>query len=85
MCNCQTWRRIPQQGTHGGKYSPPDHHPDCEDYKTERFLRVVYDGTYCLIEPGDLTDLMGDEGGYEVEEVFITRDQFDRVPEFQGF
>ena len=85
MCNCGAWARTPDQGTHGGKYPPPNHHQGCEDYKVEKFLRVAYDGTYCVIAPGDLVDLMGEDDGYEVNEVFITRDQFERMPEFDGF
>lgn len=86
MCNCGTWARLPYIGTYDGKYPPPLHHPDCEDYKAERFVRVMYDGSWCVMEPDDAADMTADsEGGYQTEDVFITRDQFERMPEFNGF
>jgi hypothetical protein len=86
MCNCGTWARLPHQGTHDYKYPPPDHHPDCEDFKTERFLRVEYDGSWCVMEPMEASDLIGSGNGeYTTEQVFLTRDQFEKLPEFAGF
>lgn len=85
MCNCQTLARIPSTGTYDGKYAPPLHHPDCEDYKAERFMRVMYDGTPCTVEHGDVESLIGEGIGYEISEVMLTRDQFDALPEFDGF
>jgi hypothetical protein len=81
MCNCQTWCRIPINT----KYPQPLHHQDCEDYKLERFVRVVYDGTPCVVEPGDVEALIGASEGYEISDVMLTRDQFERMPEFDGF
>lgn len=86
MCNCLTWARLPEQGTHGGKYPPPAHHPNCEDFKAERFVRVMYDGIWCVMEVDDAADLIAEsEEKYATEDVFLTSDQFERMEEFSGF
>jgi hypothetical protein len=86
MCNCQTWARLPHQGTHDGKYPPPEHHPDCEDFKPEQFSRVEYDGTACIMEPNEAAAMIADgDCQYNVTPVLLTRDQFSRMGEFAGF
>lgn len=87
MCNCGIWARIPSQGTQDGKYPPPDHHPCCEDFKLERFIRVGHGGISCVMEPQEVDDFIEDGGGgeYRFSDVFITRDQFEKLSEFEGF
>jgi len=87
MCNCGTWARIPSQGTHDGKYPPPEHHPDCEDYKAERFVRVIHHGSSCTMEPHEVDGFIEDGSGgeYKFEDVFLTRYQFNQMHEFNGF
>lgn len=87
MCNCQTWARLPERGTHGGKYPPPEHHPDCEDFKVEEFTRIEYDGTACVMEPHEAAAMIADDGetGYVVSPVMLTRDQFNNLGEFAGW
>lgn len=85
MCNCMTWCRDWQE-TKGGKYPPADHAPGCEDYKTERFSRVEYDGTACVMEPAEADAMVAEsDEQYTVTPVFLTRDQFERMGEFHGF
>ena len=89
MCNCQTACRIPDIETDNSRWPVPRHAPMCEDYKTERFVRLVYDGSWCVMEPDDAKDMIADgiaEGEeYQAEDVFLTRDQFGALPEFSGF
>ena len=86
MCNCQSWARLPDQGTHGGKYPPPEHYPDCEDFKLKVFSRVEYDGVACVMEPHEATTMMADEKDqYNVTTVMLTSDQFERMGDFAGF
>lgn len=86
MCNCATVCRIPDIETDNGRWPMPRHAPMCEDYKTERFVRVMYDGSWCVMEPDDAEDMIAESGEeYQTEDVFLTRDQFERMPEFQGF
>ncbi|MDP3219197.1 MAG: hypothetical protein Q8S73_34180 [Deltaproteobacteria bacterium] len=51
-------------------------------------MKLKYDGSWCLMEPDDANDTIDDAPGdvvYETEDVFLTRDQFERLPEFAGF
>ena len=85
MCDCKTWCRDWQE-TKGGKYPPADHAPGCEDYKTERFVRLENDGTACTMEPAEAEAMIADSDcEYTVTYVFLTRDQFERMGEFHGF
>lgn len=85
MCNCLTMCRDLRE-TMGGKYPPSTHSPMCEDYVTEEFARVEYDGTACVMELHEAFDLLGDERAeYAITSVWLTRDQFENMAEFQGF
>lgn len=85
MCNCQSWCRDWRE-TEGGKWPKSDHAPGCEDYKPVEFSRVEFDGAYCIMEPAEAKQML-DDGDYEytITPVMLTRDQFERIPEFQGF
>lgn len=91
MCNCSAMVRIPDQETNNGRWPMPLHHPKCEDYKTERFVRVGLDGQWCVMEPGDAIDFMDDvkydddAERYIYEDIYITRDQYNSLPEMEGF
>lgn len=77
-CNCKTWARIPTDNL-----PMSEHNPRCEHYKLERFLKVTFEGNYLIIESHDAHDY-NDEGMVH-EDIFMTRDQFERLPEFDGF
>ena len=85
MCNCVTMCRVPDIETDDGRWPMPRHAPRCEDYREERFVRVTYDGSWCILEPSDAEDMIADGGDYKTEDVYLTRDQFDALPEFTGF
>ena len=85
MCNCMSWCRIPDE-ENGGKYPMSNHHPNCEDFKQEAFTRVELDGTTCVMDPMEAEYMISDsEEQYAVSTVFLTRDQFERLREFEGF
>jgi hypothetical protein len=72
----------------GGKYQPAFHHPNCEDFKLEKFARVEFDGQFCVMEMHELDSFMSEADEPEqckVSTVEITRDQFERMPELNGF
>ncbi|MFZ6801974.1 hypothetical protein [Undibacterium sp. Di24W] len=77
-CKCLTWARVPID-----KLPMSEHHKDCELYKEERFVKVTFQGNYLIIEPHDADEYI--EEGMVREDVFMTRDQFERLPEFDGF
>lgn len=81
-CSCMSWCRDFRE-TLGGKYPPSNHAPGCEEYKQELFLIISSDGSSILIEENE-KDLF-DIDGTTYEPIMLTRDQFERIPEFQGF
>lgn len=88
LCRKNQFLRDPYTEGQQGKYSMPNHHPDCDAYKTENFLRIEIDGSWCICELHDLDGMV--EGESEPERVKLslvklTRDQFERLPEFQGW
>lgn len=70
----------------GREYPASTHFPDCDDYKPERFIRVQLDGSSCVMEPNEAEAMERDsEENYKLSDVFLTRDQFNAIPEFAGF
>lgn len=88
MCLCKenNWCRDLSDGTHGGKYPISDHHPACDEYRLEEFTILEHDGVRCIMEKHEADEVVreGDEE-YTVSSVLLTRDQFENIPEFQGF
>lgn len=85
MCNCLNWCRVPTDDN-GGKYPLSFHHPNCKDFRQEPFVRMEFDGAVCVMEPREADAMLADsEEEYTVSSVMLTRDQFDRLPDFNGF
>lgn len=88
MCLCKdnNWVRTWEE-TKGGKYPPSEHAPGCDEYKPLPFTVIVYDGARCVMEPLGAKEMLAEdnEHEYEVHTVMLTRDQFERMPEFEGF
>lgn len=85
---CVDHRRYWEEAKDG--LTASDHAPDCEHYKTEKFIRIVPKGARgpALIvetqaEADDTMDGCPEE--FDVSEVEMTRDQFSRLGEFNGF
>lgn len=57
------------------------HHPSCEHYKLETFYKVSANGSHCITES---LDGFEDED-YSVSTILMTRDQYENLPEFEGF
>lgn len=68
-----------------------DHAPDCENYKTEKFFRVRISGEpgpSCILETQEEVDALveaNQEEEYDISEIEMTRDRFERLGEFDGF
>lgn len=84
MCNCKSMARTPEE-TSEGKYPLSNHHPNCEDFKTEKFYRVTVDNTSSVFEPKDTLGMFDDDTEFDIETIYITRDQFEKLPEFTGW
>ena len=56
--------------------------------KLEEFIKVSLNGTGFICEPQELSmalDQDCDGNKYKVEKVYITREEYDSLKEFQGF
>jgi hypothetical protein len=91
LCQCRTWCRFDGSGQwiDGRRYPPPNHADGCKNQKREPFTVLDYDGTRVTMEPHE-AEAMVAEGlkqgiSYIERTVYLTRDQFDRMDEFQGF
>lgn len=88
-CICRSFCRsdLGGQVINGRRYPGPNHADGCPAQVRERFVRVEYQGHSCVIEPRDVDamkeDLWADD--YSFTNVMLTRDQFERMDEFQGF
>lgn len=76
--------------TYGRKYPASNHSPMCKNYVTKNFFSVTplgEVGPYCVLESQDAVDDLcdGHPEEYNVQEIQLTQDQFDRLDEFEGF
>lgn len=84
-CNCQSWCRTWDE-TQGFKYPASNHAPGCNLYRPEPFTVLEYDGACVTMEPHEAKQMQDDAPGmYAASTVMLTRDQFERMEEFQGF
>lgn len=52
----------------------------------ERYVRVIHDGTSCVVTPCDVADLISDNPSqYTLVDVHLSSDEFANLPEFDGF
>ena len=80
--HCRDWRE-----TKGG-LPASNHAPSCPNYKTELFLKLTPKGDagpWVIDEPKNIDEWMDNEEEYDIQEVQITRDQFEHLDEFEGF
>lgn len=52
------------------------------------YIRLIHDGTPCIMTPGDACDTLQDADDpkvYKVESVYLTNRQFRALPEFLGW
>jgi hypothetical protein len=81
-CPCISWVRIPISD---GKLPISLHHPSCDKYVLEDFVMVSVNGMHCTMEPWEADDPEFDDPEYTKTPVKMTRDQFEQLPEFEGF
>ena len=88
MCKCKDdhWCRTWEE-TQDGKYPIAEHAPGCDEYKSEEFTVLEHDETKCVMEPKEAAGVLAEENecDYTVSTVMLTRDQFEKIPEFLGF
>lgn len=83
--HCRDWRE-----TQRGLLPPSEHSPGCPNFRQERFAKITYcTGTSCIMEwpsKAEWTDLSVDDEDEPptLEEIWMTRDQFERLEEFAG-
>ena len=54
----------------------------------ERFVCISHDGTPCVMEPHEAEEMLREAElahEYEVSDVWLTRDQFEKLAEFEGW
>jgi len=55
-------------------------------FEKKDFVRVEFDGSYCICLPGHERDFVEDDGyEYKFIHVRMTQKQFDELAEFDGF
>lgn len=70
------------------RYPISSHSPACKNYKTETFkgVRMVGDIAACIVETLDeAKEIAGDDPEFEIIDIELTRDQFERLPEHGGW
>jgi hypothetical protein len=52
-----------------------------------RYVRVIHDGITCVVPPGDVAAMVDSErpDDYRTEDVYLSKEEFDALPEFDGF
>lgn len=83
MSHCRDWRE-----TLGGKIPASDHSPRCENFVQNKYQKLTVGGDWLVdTEEGIKTvvDEFEDDEEYTIEDIYMTQDQFERLPEFGGF
>ena len=82
-CDCMGWARIDGRVT--------DHHPDCEKFEEFRYVRCeLKGGGSYLLPDNDLSILLaeiaeaGDESEWHLTIMKMTKEEYERIPEFTG-
>jgi hypothetical protein len=85
--HCRDWRE-----TLGGKLPASDHSPMCKNYKLKKYIRVSIEsmGSSYIDIPENLEDIkqeldQEDIDSMTIEYIEMTPDQFEKLPEFDGF
>lgn len=90
-CICRMWCRSDLGGVmiDGHRYPGPEHGDGCPAQVREPFTVLDYEGTRVTMEPHEAEQMVADglaQGiSYIERTVMLTRDQFERMEEFQGF
>jgi len=80
-CECVSWARV-----HTDTYPISNHHPHCAKHKTEHFVKVGYDGRWCVVKPSEVHDFINSgDCIYTLTDIYLTIEQYENLPEFNGF
>lgn len=89
MCNCLGWARDYSECAHLPRWiKPSQHHPNCEDYKLNKYQRLIIPaaGLRLIDTPEHIAEMIPeDDTPYTIEYVDLTQDQFESIPEFEGY
>jgi hypothetical protein len=77
--HARTWAE-----TMGGLLPPSEHSPGCKNYHQERFALLDYDGAICVVEWDARLEYLAEDEPPSVSEIMMTRDQYERMEDFQG-
>jgi hypothetical protein len=53
-----------------------------------RYVRIAYDGSWCICKPGDVEAMVGDADEshrYITEDVYLSAQEYEALPEFEGW
>lgn len=50
-----------------------------------RYVRLSFDGSSCICEPREATAMQEEDARLEASEVWLTRAEFEALPDFAGF
>lgn len=89
-CNCLAlcrpsglWENDPN-GV--GLWPAATHVKSCHLHIKERFVVLTYNRASVTVTPAEAEEMQRDDGcEYTAQDVWLTRDQFDALPEFEGF
>lgn len=58
-----------------------------ERHQKRKYLRLEHDGAHCVIEPHELETFAydGEAGDLVITELWMSRAEFEALPEFTGF
>jgi len=80
-CRCLGWARVDGRMT--------NHHPDCENFEELRYVKVSCGGGSYVIPLSDIQNIShefeDDDTELALTVVKMTREEYDRLPEFSGF
>jgi len=63
-----------------------NHAPYCDEFKQEEFTRLTLDKITCVMDPREAMAMLTEsDEPYVVSMIMLTRDQFERMSEFDGF
>ena len=51
----------------------------------KRYVKIRYDGQACIVEPHELADMVEGCDGAIVEDVWMTDEEWMKLPEFSGW
>lgn len=87
-CNCASVCRLTGlwHTDANGHWPIATHLESCPLFELERFALVSYDGSKMIMPFTDIEDMQQDSDVvYDITEVYLTRDQFENLPESAGF